>query len=60
MLLSVSGTSMVGDDGSGAATAWRDDGNCFPGFSVCTHADVYATSTSTSIRSAIKQRQQLR
>ncbi len=69
MLLSVSGTSMVGHDGSIAATARRDDDNCcFPGCSACSYAGVYAaptatataTSTSTPARSAIEQRQQLR
>ncbi len=65
MLLSVSGTAMVGDDGSGAATAWRDDANCFPG--CYAYADGYAsaptsttTSTPTPARSAIEQWQQLR
>jgi hypothetical protein len=69
MLLSVYGASLVGDDGSGSATIWRNTGTSSPCRSrstVSTYAHVHsiitAATTATSAgadHSAIKQRRQL-
>jgi hypothetical protein len=64
MLLSVYGASLVGDDGSGSATVWRNTGTSSPCHSrstVSTYAHVHSiTATSAGAdHSAIKQRRQL-
>jgi hypothetical protein len=54
MLLSVYGTSVVGDDGGRGATIWRDTRACCPGGpccssrSGCTHAHVGAATAATA------------
>jgi hypothetical protein len=68
MLLSVYGASMVGDDGSGSATVWRNtrtSSPCRSRSTVGTYAHVHsvtaaapATSACTN-HAAIKQRRQL-
>lgn len=68
MLLSVYGTSVVGDDGGGGATVWRDTSTCWPGGSCCSsrsgRTDAYfdadtatPATTSRSNRAAIKRQQ---
>jgi hypothetical protein len=51
MLLPVYGASLVGDDGSGGATVWRNTGTSSPGRSRCsigTHAHIHATAAAST------------
>jgi hypothetical protein len=68
MLLPLYGAAMVGDDGSGSATVWRNTGASSPCRSRCsvsTHAHVHAVtaapttaSSACANHSATEQRRQ--
>jgi hypothetical protein len=55
MLLSVYGASLVGDDGSGSATVWRNTGTsspCRSRSSVGTYAHVHSATAAAPATSA--------